>query len=272
MGSSLRRFENNVAVVTGGASGIGRAIVERLAAEGATAWVADIDLDAATRVTDGIDRARAVRVDVSSPESVSTMVNQVIDECGRIDVLANNAGVVTAGAPVWETAWEDWTRISSINLAGVFLGCRYVMPHMIAARSGAIVSTASDAAKVGWPFQSAYCASKAGVVALTRSAASDAAPYGVRVNCVLPAFTDTEMLRSWLGEQPDAGAALEEVENTQPVGRIGRPSEIAAAVAFLASSEAAMVTGVALSVDGGVTAAAGPARAPQGRLPEQVSA
>jgi len=125
---------------------------------------------------------------------------------------------------------------------------------MIAAGRGAIVNTASDAGLVGWPGQSAYCASKGGVVLLTKSAAMDAAPYGVRVNCVCPGFTATPLVDAWIDEQDDPERARAEIEHGRPLGRMGRPEEIAAAIAYLASDEAAFVTGIALPIDGGGTA------------------
>jgi meso-butanediol dehydrogenase/(S,S)-butanediol dehydrogenase/diacetyl reductase len=247
------RFAGAVAVVTGGASGIGKAVCERLAAEGAEVWVADLDARAADRVAATLPKASAAGVDVADPEAVDAMVGEIVRSSGRIDVLVNNAGVVL-DASVWETSPADWARVLAVNLSGAFYGCRAALPHMIAARRGAIVNTASDAGIVGWPRQAAYCASKGGVVQLTRAAALDAAPYGVRVNCVCPAFTDTPLVDAWVQAQADPDAARAAVAREQPLGRIGRPEEIAAAIAYLASDEAAFVTGAVLPVDGGVTA------------------
>jgi NAD(P)-dependent dehydrogenase (short-subunit alcohol dehydrogenase family) len=248
-----RRFDGAVAVVTGGASGIGEAVCERLAAEGAEVWVADLDPVAAERTASALPAARPVGVDVADPATVDAMVDAVICGSGRIDVLVNNAGVVL-DASLWETSLDDWGHVLAVNLSGVFYGCRAALPHMIAARRGAIVNTASDAGLVGWPRQAAYCASKGGVVQLTRAAALDAAPYGVRVNCVCPAFTDTPLVDAWVLAQPDPAVAREAIAREQPLGRVGRPEEVAAAIAYLASDEAAFITGAALPVDGGVTA------------------
>lgn len=253
MDAAVRRFESSVALVTGGGSGIGRATCERLAAEGAHVWVADLDQAAAERVAGSLERATARRVDVSDAGQVEQLVGEVIEADGRLDVLVNNAGI-TLGAPVWETTPGQWARVLAVNLTGVFNGYRSALQRMIGQRHGAIVSTASDAGLVGWPGQSAYCASKTGIVGLTRAVAMDAAPYGVRVNCVCPAFTDTPLVEAWVQAQPDPPAARREVASGQPVGRMGRPEEIAAAIAFLASDEASFITGVALPVDGGVTA------------------
>jgi NAD(P)-dependent dehydrogenase (short-subunit alcohol dehydrogenase family) len=253
MEAAVRRFESSVALVTGGGSGIGRATCERLAAEGARVWVADLDQAAAERVAGSLPSATARRVDVSDAGQVDQLVQEVIEADGCLDVLVNNAGI-TLGAPAWETSPEQWARVLAVNLTGVFYGCRSALRHMIGRRDGAIVSTASDAGLVGWRGQSAYCASKSGIVGLTRAVAMDAAPYGVRVNCVCPAFTDTPLVDAWVQAQPDPAAAREEVASGQPVGRMGKPEEIAAAIAFLASDEASFITGIALPVDGGVTA------------------
>jgi meso-butanediol dehydrogenase/(S,S)-butanediol dehydrogenase/diacetyl reductase len=247
-----RRFDDAVAVVTGGGSGIGRAVCERLAEEGARVWVADIDLAAAERVAASLG-AVPLQLDVSDAAAVAAAVDGIVEHAGRIDVVVNNAGITHDGS-VWETTPADWARVLAVNLSGVFYGCRAALRHMIAARRGAVVNTASDAGLVGWPGQAAYCASKGGVVQLTRAAAMDAAPYGVRVNCVCPAFTDTPLTEAWIGLQPDAVEARANIAMEQPLGRIGTPEEIAAAIAYLASDEAAFVTGVALAVDGGVTA------------------
>jgi NAD(P)-dependent dehydrogenase (short-subunit alcohol dehydrogenase family) len=247
------RFQDRVALVTGGASGIGRATCERLAAEGASVWIADVDGDRATAVAETVPGAHGLRVDVADEASVRVAVESVLAADGRIDVLVNNAGV-TLGAPLWETDPADWQRVLDVNLTGVFLGCRAVLPHMIAAGRGAIVNTASDAGLVGWPGQSAYCASKGGVVLLTKSAAMDAAPYGVRVNCVCPGFTATPLVDAWIDQQDDPEQARAEIEQGRPLGRMGRPEEVAAAIAYLASDEAAFVTGIALPIDGGGTA------------------
>jgi meso-butanediol dehydrogenase/(S,S)-butanediol dehydrogenase/diacetyl reductase len=251
---SLARFHDRVALVTGGASGIGLATVRRLSAEGARTWIGDLDGAAGARAAAATPNTAWLQLDVANEDSVADSVAAILAAEGRIDVLVNNAGVVL-GAPVWDTTLADWNLVLSVNLTGAFLCTRAVLPGMVERRSGAVVSTASDAALVGWPDQAAYCASKAGLAAFTRAAALDAAPYGVRVNCVCPAFTDTPLLRSWVDGTSEPESAMAEAAGTQPLGRVARPEEIAAAIAYLASDEASFVTGVALPVDGGVTAA-----------------
>jgi NAD(P)-dependent dehydrogenase (short-subunit alcohol dehydrogenase family) len=140
-----------------------------------------------------------------------------------------------------------------VNLTGTFLVCRHALPAMLERRSGAIVNIASDAALTGQLDQAAYCASKGGVAQFTRAAALDAAPFGVRVNCVCPCFVETPLLTAWINGSPDPAKARAEAASTQPMGRIGKPEEIGGAVAYLASSEASFVTGIVLPVDGGAT-------------------
>ena len=248
-----QRFAGQVAVVTGAASGIGAATAARLASEGAEVWVTDRDLDSATARAATIDGARPAAMDVTDSVAVERVLDRVIEHCGRVDVMVCNAGV-TLDAPIWDTSDEDLDRVLAVNLHGVFACARSALRRMVARGSGAVVATASDAALVGWPGQSAYCASKGAVVAFARAAALDCAPHGVRVNCVCPGFTQTPLVERWIAESDDPDGVREEVAATQPIGRIGLPSEVAAAIAFLASAEAQFITGVALPVDGGVTA------------------
>ncbi|MBM7518163.1 SDR family NAD(P)-dependent oxidoreductase [Nocardioides nitrophenolicus] len=253
----MNRFEGQVALVTGGASGIGRATGDRLADEGARVWVLDRDGQQARAAADEIHAAggsaEAAELDVTDADAFDGLVREILGREGRIDVLVNNAGVTLAGA-VWETTSTDWAQVIGVNLTGVFNGIRTVIPAMIESGRGAIVSTSSDAGLVGWPGQAAYCASKSGVLGLTRASAMDAAAHGVRVNAVCPGFTRTPLVERWIAECPDPAEALREIAAEQPLGRVADPSEIAAAIAFLASDEAGFITGVAFPVDGGVTA------------------
>ncbi len=250
---SPRRFQGQVALVTGGASGIGAATVDRLAAEGAAVWIADVDLDGAQARAARLPRAQARRIDVTDSAGVAAVVAEIVSATDRLDVVVANAGI-TLDDPVWRTSDEDLGRVVDVNLLGAFRCAREALRVMVERRTGAVVFTASDAGLVGWPGQAAYCASKGGVVALTRAAAMDAAPFGVRVNCVCPGFTATPLAQRWIEAAEDPEAAWAEVARTQPLGRMAEPAEVAAAIAFLASDESRFVTGVALPVDGGVTA------------------
>ena len=247
----LERFRDRVAVVTGGASGIGLAAAARLAAEGARVWIGDLPGRAA-RTCETRTGFEPLELDVSEERSVIAAIQRIMDAHGRIDVVVNAAGVVL-DATAQETSRTAWQRVLDVNLTGTFLLCRYALPHMIARKSGAIVNVASDAAIAGQRSQAAYCASKGGVAQFTRAAALDGAPFGIRVNCVCPCFVDTPLLAAWVDSMPDPMLARAEAASVQPMGRVGKPEEIAAAIAFLASDEATFVTGVVLPVDGGAT-------------------
>ncbi|MBS1880123.1 MAG: SDR family oxidoreductase [Actinobacteria bacterium] len=252
-GNGLRRFAGQVAIVTGGGSGIGAATAARLAAEGATVVIADRDLAAAEAAAAALDGTEAVELDVSDGAAVEAVVSAVASRLGSLDVMVCNAGV-TLDATVWDTDDAALERILSVNLVGAYACARSALRRMVEAGSGSVVLTSSDAGLVGWPGQSAYCASKGAIVAFVRAAALDAAPHGVRVNCVCPGFTMTPLVEQWIEDSDDPEATRAEVAATQPIGRAAEPSEIAAAIAFLASEEARFVTGTALAVDGGVTA------------------
>ena len=191
-------------------------------------------------------------VDVTVPEEVDAAIDAVVRDGPGLDVVVNCVGA-TLGAAVQDTQSDDWERILRVNLTGAFNLTRAALRHMIVRRSGAIVHVASDAGLVGMPSQAAYCAAKGGLVHFTRACALDAAPHDVRINCVCPCFIATPLL-----DRMDCATAgfgtLAECAREQPIGRIGQPGEVAAAIAFLASDEARFITGIALPVDGGVSA------------------
>jgi NAD(P)-dependent dehydrogenase (short-subunit alcohol dehydrogenase family) len=244
----MNRLEDRVAAVTGAADGIGFAIAERLAAEGARVAVLDInDPQPAADKLDGL----GVQVDVSDAEQVRGALQTVVDHYGRLDILVNNAGIDGESTPVADYPVEVYRRVIAVNLDGVFHGLRYGIPHLLANGGGAIINIASGAAVKAIPGLSPYCASKAGVVALTRTIAVEYAPHGIRINVVLPGAIETPLLAHVMANSLDVIGVM---AAQHPLGRIGAPPEIAAAVAFLASDDASFITGVALPVDGGFAA------------------
>jgi NAD(P)-dependent dehydrogenase (short-subunit alcohol dehydrogenase family) len=253
------RLAGRRAVVTGAASGIGRAIAGRFVQEGARTVVLDVDgaalADLEASLGDGVV-ARAA-VDVTDGSAVTEAVRAAADALGGIDVVVNNAGIPMVGA-VRDLTDEDWNRVLDVDLKSVFLVSRAAWPHLEANGGGAIVNTASIAGMVGTPGQAAYATAKAGVVMLTKCMALDGAAAGIRVNAVSPGFVATPMLERWLAGQDDPAGARAGVEAMHPLGRLGEPGDIADAFVYLASDEARWVTGTTLTVDGGFGATSHP--------------
>jgi NAD(P)-dependent dehydrogenase (short-subunit alcohol dehydrogenase family) len=242
-----------VAIVTGGGSGIGRASAVRFAAEGAAVVVSDIRGPKADEtvgmIADAGGSAVSCRADVARADDVERMVATAVDAFGGLDVLFNNAGTIRPGTAV-RLSEEDWDLVMAVNVRSVFLGAKYAVPAMAARGGGAIVSTASVSGLHGDPAGVVYSASKAAVINLTRSLAVDHARQQIRVNCICPGAIDTPPVGRMLADA-DARARS---ERAHPLGRIGRPEEIAAAAAWLCSDESSFVTGHALVVDGGLSA------------------
>jgi 2-dehydro-3-deoxy-L-rhamnonate dehydrogenase (NAD+) len=234
-----------VAIVTGAARGIGAAIASRLAADGLRVVAADVDRPAAERHAATLAGGLALGVDVSDPASVRSMVQAVVQRFERIDVLVNNAGVTGPAAALADYPDEEWQRVLSVDLYGVFNCCKAVVPHMLANTSGRIVNIASIAGKEGNPNMCAYSAAKAGVIGLTKSLGKELASSGVLVNCVTPAVIETELLRELTPE------AVQYMLQRVPMGRPGQLEEVAALVAWLASEECSFSTGAVFDISGG---------------------
>ncbi len=248
------QLAGKVALITGGASGIGRATARLFAREGAAIALADIQADAGQRIADEIvqsgGRAFFEAVDVTRTADCRRLVERAIREFGRIDILFNNAGIIRR-TTVLDLSEDDWDRVMAVNVKSIFLLSREVIPHMQKAGAGAIVNTASGWGLTGGARAAVYCASKGAVVLLTKAMAIDHGPQKIRVNCICPGDTDTNMLREeaqQLGEE--SGRFLAESAK-RPLGRVGTPEEIAQAALYLSSDASSFVTGTALVVDGG---------------------
>jgi 3-oxoacyl-[acyl-carrier protein] reductase len=242
-------FADQVAIVTGAATGIGQAIASRLGGEGARILIVDLDRDEAERaagelVTNGID-VRVQLGDVADPAVAASSVSQALETWGRIDVLVNNAGIGGNVAPIWELPVEEMDRVYRSNLRGVFLFCHEVIPHMMERDYGRIVNIASIAGKEGNPRMVPYSATKAAVIGLTKSVGKELANTGIRVNCITPAVIQTRILDQLTPAQVDY--MLERI----PMGRTGEVSEVAALVAWLASRECSFSTGAVFDISGG---------------------
>jgi 2-hydroxycyclohexanecarboxyl-CoA dehydrogenase len=251
----MRGLENQVAVVTGGGGGIGTMICTRLFEEGARVAVLDIDLRTAQRTAKILgepDRARAVAVDVTDPESVGQAIAEVVGTFGTIDILVNSAGW-DHGAPFLETDPALWAKIIAINYQGALNMHREVLPLMVERKRGRVVNIASDAGRVGSSGEAVYAGCKAAVIAFGKSVAREMARSGITINAVCPGPTDTAFFRGFAGEGEYGEKLRAGLERAIPMRRLGRPEDIPGIVAFLASDDASFITGQVISVSGGLT-------------------
>ena len=241
-------LKGRVAIVTGGARGIGFAITERMLASGASVAIWDVDQGALSRAAAALankGRVFTAKVDVTDEHSIAPAVAQLMKDAGKIDILVNNAGITGGNAPTWELSPEVWRQVINVNLVGPYLVSRAVVTHMMAAKYGRIVNIASIAGKEGNPNASHYSASKAGVIGLTKSLAKEVATSGVLVNCVTPAVAKTELF-SQMTEQH-----INYMLSKIPMNRFVLVEEIAAMVAWLSSEDCSFSTGVAFDISGG---------------------
>src|SRR5947209_5817616 len=243
------RFTDKVVFITGAASGIGRATALAFAAEGARVAILDRSADALEEVKTSVKNAgaevMAIPCDVSSPEQVQAAVTQILDRFGRLDIAFNNAGVENKAAPVHEIDLAEWDRILNINLRGTFVCMKHELAQMVRQDGGVIVNTSSGAGIRGVAGGAAYAASKHAILGLTRSAALDYAKQNIRVNAVLPGNIETPMMDRF------TGGDIQKAIDLEPVGRLGKPEEIAEAVLWMASDLGGFVTGAATVIDGG---------------------
>lgn len=250
-------LKNKIALVTGAGSGIGAAIAQTLSRAGAEVFVSDRDRAAGEKMTSEIKAANGaaefIELDVADEGSCAKVAADVLSKRGRLHVLVNNAGIGAVGTAVQASA-ADLERLFKVNAVGVFNVSKAFLPSMIEKGGGSIVNIASIGGIVGIRDRVAYCASKFAVVGITKCMALDHAKQGIRVNCICPGRVETPFVSARLREYPDPQKAYEEMAATQAVGRMGRPEEIAAAALYLASDEAAFVTGSALLIDGGWSA------------------
>jgi NAD(P)-dependent dehydrogenase (short-subunit alcohol dehydrogenase family) len=252
-------LDDKAVVITGAGSGIGRATALEAHAEGARLLLCDVNTDAGEAVAAEIagrgGTALFTTCDVTSQAEVEGLIDHATAELGRLDGAFNCAGILGTVAPTTETPYDAWRRILEVDLTGVFLCTRQELRVMVNQGSGAILNMASAAGLIGWPGACGYVAAKHGVVGITKTAAVEFAPLGVRVNAICPAFTDTPMVAdlfdNLLGGDP---AHVDAAVANHPIGRFARPGEIAAACVWLLSDKASFVTGSAMSVDGGYTA------------------
>lgn len=246
----MKKLENRVALVTGGSRGIGKATVYALAEEGANVGINYIkNKELAEQICEGVRKkngvkAIALKADVSVPDEVQEMVDTMLKEFGKIDILVNNAGIF-AGSKLVDTTLEDWNRMFAINMTGVFLCTKAVVPSMLKHKEGRIINLASQLAQLGAAELTAYSATKGGVISFTKALARELARDGILVNCIAPGTTQTDILADVSPEW------LKELEESAPLGRLGNPKEVASAVVFLASSDGDIYVGQTLCPNSG---------------------
>jgi NAD(P)-dependent dehydrogenase (short-subunit alcohol dehydrogenase family) len=249
------KLDRKVAIITGAAAGIGAATARLFAEEGARLVLVDLNADLLTQLTEELEAASTfvldISGDVSEPSMGKTVIERAMKQFGRLDVLFNNAGIVVGGTLV-DCTEEEWERTMAVNLKSMFYLCRSAIPVMQNQGGGSIINMSSVAGSAGVANRGAYSVSKAGVIGLTRSLATDFVKDGIRVNCICPATVDTPSLQHRIASSPDPQEARRAFVARQPMGRMGRPEEIAALALFLASDDSRYMTGQAVVMDGGM--------------------
>ncbi|MEK3944840.1 SDR family NAD(P)-dependent oxidoreductase [Paenibacillus sp. FSL H3-0310] len=249
------RLKDKIVIITGAGSGIGKSTAVLFASEGATVVIADVQVDSGKAAVAEIEaaggKALFIPCDVTDAASTRVMADQVVNAFGRIDVLFNNAGISGVG-PVHEVAEEVWERVMRVNVTGVFLTCKAVLPYMMNSKTGSIINMSSSIAEIGVAQRASYSASKGAVLSLTKTMQVDYAPYGIRVNALLPGTIMTPFVEEYLKESPDPEASVAAIKRRQLSGELGKPKDVARAALFLASDESEFVMGSPFYVDGGL--------------------
>lgn len=255
----MSKLKNQVAIITGGGKGIGKAIAKRFAQEGAKVWIWEADANAGERTaveisSDGLD-AHSIFCDITDEKSILSALSDVFGAYGSPEIFVNNAGIANVGTAS-TTSVEDYEKVMEVNAKGMFLCLRNVIPKMVEKKSGTILNLASIASRIGIADRFAYSASKGAVLAMTMSVARDYVGDGIRCNCICPGRVHTPFvdgfLKKYYPDEKERSEKFEELSKYQPIGRMGEPEEIANIATFLCSSEASFITGGAYDIDGGV--------------------
>lgn len=250
------RLNDKIAIVTGVASGIGKGTAELFAREGARIAGGDVNVREGERTIQSIREqgreAIFVPTDVTRASEVKNLVNQAVGAFGGVDILFSNVGIVV-GNPIAKVSEDEWDEVMAVNLKSMFLCCKYVLPEMQRRRKGSIILTSSANGLMAEPALATYCTTKAGIIGMTRSAATDYGEFNIRVNCICPTYTRTPLVEKWVDSGVDPNLSWEKINNLHVLKRIAEVDDIAKAVLFLASDDSSIVTGTALIVDGGLT-------------------